>query len=329
MATKAKAAAAAAEGPALKRARTASVDRFPVPRSAAPRRPPPSSGNFRVVTWNVCTLRSLLDKHQSKLTGLVDQEKPDLLLLQETKLKKSDEATAETKLRGLLKGYSFHFSSSEVKQGYSGSMAAVHERSPAINVTFGVPSLPAAGEANREGRTITVEYEGMYVVGSYVPNSGQQLQRLDFRTKEWDRAMETYLRTLEVDKPVLWVGDLNVAHEVPDIYNAGGIKGIPLAKHLEKTAGCTKRERDSFTELLKAGKFVDLFRHQHPEATGWYSYWSIRAGNLAVNRGLRLDYAVASKSFIEEGGEGPKAIDTAIIPDFVVDHAPVSCTLAI
>eukprot|EP01062_Namystynia_karyoxenos_P023110 TRINITY_DN18889_c0_g1_i1.p1 TRINITY_DN18889_c0_g1~~TRINITY_DN18889_c0_g1_i1.p1 ORF type:complete len:372 (+),score=123.51 TRINITY_DN18889_c0_g1_i1:92-1117(+) len=341
MPAKRQAAAAAADtaagtaGPALKRSRSSTTsaggERSTVPRSPAPRTKLGAGTPFRALSWNICTMRSLLDKHQGMLQKLVADERPDLLCLQETKLKVEDQAPMEARLRKLLQGYSFHWTSSTQKKGYAGSLAITKDEHAPLKVTYGLPTLPTEGvsaEANGEGRTITLEYPKFYVVATYVPNSGQDLGRLKFRCDTWDRRMADYLLSLETKKPTLWCGDLNVAHQVADIYNAGGIEGIPPAAHLEKTAGCTKAERKSFSQILELG-FADTFRQQHPEATGWYTYWSVRARNLSVNRGLRLDYFVAGPGFVQGSG-GVKVVDSAILPEYcVMDHCPVACSLQI
>jgi exodeoxyribonuclease III len=170
-----------------------------------------------------------------------------------------------------------------------------------------------------------VEYPHFHLVGTYVPNSGDKLQRLKFRTEVWDRRLQEHLKGLEASgKPVVWCGDLNVCHLDADIWNVG-------AKHLAKSAGTTKEERESFANALAAGNFVDCFRRVHgEEQTGWFTYWSVRAGNVPWNRGLRLDYFVASQSLFDEQGAGPRVVDSQVLSDFVaLDHAAISLTLAV
>jgi exodeoxyribonuclease III len=196
-----------------------------------------------------------------------------------------------------------------------------------VGVSLGVPTLTEADgtvakEVMAEGRTITVEYESFYVVASYVPNSGDKLQRLDFRTKVWDKRMGEYLVDLEKRKPVIFCGDLNVAHLDSDIWNVG-------AKHLTKSAGTTPEERQSFSDLLALG-FVDAFRQLNPEAAGWFSYWSVRAGNRPFNRGLRLDYFVTSPKLCGEVVGGAEVKEVVILPEFVaIDHAAIALTVAL
>ncbi|CAM9841926.1 unnamed protein product [Ectocarpus sp. 12 AP-2014] len=172
-----------------------------------------------------------------------------------------------------------------------------------LSVRFGIGS---DSKHNNEGRSITVEYEKLFVVTVYVPNSGEKLVRLDYRTKEWDVALKAYVESLEAQgKPVVLNGDLNVAHLDLDIYNRG-------AKHLPKNAATTKEERDSFDSWVNRGKVSDAFRRLHPDAEGAYTYWSVRTGARPVNRGLRLDYFVCSNAVFEEGAaEGGQAKATA------------------
>ena len=137
-----------------------------------------------------------------------------------------------------------------------------------------------------------MEFERFFLVVAYVPNSGMKLDRLDYRVDVWDPAFRAYLDSLDARKPVVFGGDLNVGRLDRDIYNVS-------APHVKKSAGLTPRERNSFESLLSSGGFAadgyaDTFRAFHPEANGWFTYWSGRVGNRPKNRGLRLDYFVAS-----------------------------------
>ncbi|KAL7455433.1 hypothetical protein ACHAWC_006973 [Mediolabrus comicus] len=170
-----------------------------------------------------------------------------------------------------------------------------------------------------EGRAIVAEFPLFYLTNVYVPNSGQKLDRLGYRTEEWDTDFLNKMLQLEKDgdKPVIWLGDLNVAHNEKDTWNEG-------AKHLAKSAGTTPQERASFDRQLSAG-FIDAFRHLHKDAKGHYSYWSQRAGNREPNKGLRLDYFICSKDLMEEK-DGRKAVvrDSFIIHEELgSDHCPI------
>ena len=170
-----------------------------------------------------------------------------------------------------------------------------------------------------EGRAIVAEFPLFYLTNVYVPNSGQKLDRLGYRTEEWDTDFLNKMLQLEKDgdKPVIWLGDLNVAHNEKDTWNEG-------AKHLAKSAGTTPQERASFDRQLSAG-FIDAFRHLHKDAMGHYSYWSQRAGNREPNKGLRLDYFICSKDLMEEK-DGRKAVvrDSYIVHEELgSDHCPI------
>eukprot|EP00578_Thalassiosira_sp_NH16_P006065 CAMPEP_0181138880 /NCGR_PEP_ID=MMETSP1071-20121207/34483_1 /TAXON_ID=35127 /ORGANISM="Thalassiosira sp., Strain NH16" /LENGTH=535 /DNA_ID=CAMNT_0023225747 /DNA_START=357 /DNA_END=1964 /DNA_ORIENTATION=- len=170
-----------------------------------------------------------------------------------------------------------------------------------------------------EGRAIVADFPLFYLTNLYVPNSGAKLERLGYRTEQWDADLLTKMQQLEKEggKPVIWLGDLNVAHNEKDTWNEG-------AKHLSKSAGTTAEERSSFERQLGEG-YVDAFRHLHPQGRGHYSYWSQRAGNREPNKGLRLDYFICSKEMMEDG-DGSKAIirDSYILPDEVgSDHCPI------
>eukprot|EP00752_Nemacystus_decipiens_P006512 g5864.t1 len=203
-----------------------------------------------------------------------------------------------------------------------------------LGVRFGI-----GGDAkhNNEGRAITVEYEKFFVVTVYVPNSGEGLVRLKYRTKEWDPQLQSYVKALGKQKPVVVNGDFNVAHLDLDIYNRG-------APHLPKNSATTKEERDSFGDWMQNGKVSDAFRRLHPEADGAYTYWSVRTNARPGNKGLRLDYFVCSDSMFEEGdngkgkGGGKKArADTGVVVHecFILDkatvglsdHCPIGITL--
>ena len=168
-----------------------------------------------------------------------------------------------------------------------------------------------------EGRTVTAEFPLFCLTNVYVPNSGQKLDRLGYRTEEWDKDFLNKMQEYEKNKPVIWLGDLNVAHNEKDTWNEG-------AKHLVKSAGTTPQERASFDRQLGAG-FVDAFRHLYPDAMGHYSYWSQRAGNREPNKGLRLDYFVCSKDLMEESDDRKAVVrDSYMLPDELgSDHCPI------
>ncbi len=179
-------------------------------------------------------------------------------------------------------------------------------------------------EIDNEGRTIILDFPWATITNVYVPNSGQNLERLEYRTKEWDKFFLQYMQDKHRDRglPVIWLGDLNIAHKALDIWNDG-------AKHLDKQAGVTPEERASFTEQLESGGFVDAFRKLHPEAKGHYSYWSMRAGNREPNKGLRLDYFVCSKDLFTEDSNVVVRDSYMAMDQLGSDHSPVILELEI
>lgn len=256
-----------------------------------------------------------------------------------------------------LAGYDCHFSCSVEKKGYSGTAMFIKKyggdmkkgkKQASLGAFFGKADDGAAKSSNGEGpksndipvsnlhpvtvtkelgilahdgegRTITAEFPLFYLTNVYVPNSGQKLDRLSYRTTEWDKDFVSKMQQLEKDgkKPIIWLGDLNVAYDEKDTWNEG-------AKHLAKSAGTTPEERASFAEQLSAG-FIDAFRHLHPEGKGHYSYWSQRAGNREPNKGLRLDYFICSKDLMSDGDEKKAVVrDSFMVPDQLgSDHCPI------
>ena len=162
-----------------------------------------------------------------------------------------------------------------------------------------------------EGRVITAEFDAFFVVNAYVPNSGQDLKRLDYRA-QWDLEMLAYLKNLELEKPVIFCGDLNVCHQEIDIAR-------PKANY-NKTAGYTQVEIDGINRMIQSG-LVDTFRHLHPDEVK-YSWWSYRGGAREKNIGWRLDYFLVSQSLV------PKVLDAYILNEIKgSDHCPVGITL--
>jgi len=303
-------------------------------RTETPRRCDPSKEDerhFKAMAWNVAGLRPLLNNAPEALTRLVEKEKPDLLCLIETKLQEAHKEEFGGKLQELLPQYSRIWNFSTAKKGYSGLVVLMKKQEGkakeakaiiAKHKDLGIPALTK--DYNAEGRVISFELEKAWVVFAYVPNSGMDLKRLDYRIGDWERDMCAFLSKLQEDKPVIYGGDFNVAHLDDDIWNVD-------AKHIPKSAGTTPAERRAFGEMLESVNLVDAFRHYHPEAKGAFTYWSVRAGNRPYNRGLRLDYFVCSESLLtEEGNGGVKVIDAWHDPDVPKgDHCPVGITFAL
>jgi exodeoxyribonuclease III len=159
-----------------------------------------------------------------------------------------------------------------------------------------------------EGRIIVVDYPLFSLCNVYVPNAGQKLERLSYRVDEWDKDFLAFMHRKRTERgvPVLWVGDLNVAHTNLEVWNDG-------AKHLPKQAGVTPEERASFQAQLDSGH-VDSFRHLHPKAEGHYSYWSTRASNRPPNKGLRLDYFICDPDMFAD-------VSPVVVRDSYMDYA--------
>ena len=245
---------------------------------------------MKLVSWNVNGLRACLGKGFLDAFSALDA---DIFSIQETKMQPGQ---AELD----LPGYQQYWNSAE-KKGYSGT--AVFTRLEPLNVTCGIGSE----EHDREGRAITLEFEDFYLVNCYVPNAQRELTRLDWRM-EWEDALREYLLGLDSRKPVIYCGDLNVAHQEIDLKNAKSNRG---------NAGFTDEERSKLTELLEAG-FVDSFRHLYPDKTGAYSWWGYMFHAREKNAGWRIDYFLVSRSIAD------KINDSVIHPEIMgSDHCPV------
>ena len=223
---------------------------------------------MKLISWNVNGLRAVLRKN---FLEYLEQESPDILCLQETKARPEDVEQLWPAT------YSTYWNSAE-KKGYSGT--AIFTKQAPLNVTQGIK----VEDHDKEGRVLTAEYEDFYVVDVYVPNSKRDLARLPYR-QEWDRDFLKYLRKLERKKPVIFCGDLNVAHTEIDLTH-------PKAN--VRNHGFTIEERDGFSALVKAG-FVDSFR-EFEKGGGHYTWWSQMSNARARNVGWRIDYVLISSA---------------------------------
>ena len=245
---------------------------------------------MKLISWNVNGLRACLGKGFLESFAALDA---DIFSIQETKMQPG-QADLD------LPGYKQYWNSAE-KKGYSGT--AVFTRLEPLNATYGIGSE----EHDREGRAITLEFEDFYLVNCYVPNAQRELTRLDWRM-EWEDALRAYLLELDSRKPVIYCGDLNVAHQEIDLKNAKSNRG---------NAGFTDEERTKMTQLLEAG-FVDSFRYLYPDRTGAYSWWSYMYHARANNAGWRIDYFIVSRSIVD------RINDSVIHPEIMgSDHCPV------
>lgn len=249
---------------------------------------------MKFVSWNVNGLRACLKKgFEESVLGL----DADFICLQETKM---EQGQAQVD----LPGYEEFWNSAE-KKGYSGT--AIFARHKPLSVRYGMGLEPH----DHEGRLITLEYPEFYLVNCYTPNAQNELARIDYRM-EWERDLRAYLMELDKTKPVIYCGDLNVAHQEIDLKNPGPNRG---------KAGFSDQEREQFGLLLENG-FVDTFRYLNPELTGAYSWWSYRFNARANNAGWRIDYFVVSQRL------APQVKGAFIHPDiYGSDHCPVSLEL--
>ncbi len=222
---------------------------------------------MKLISWNVNGFRSVLTKGFEEVFAAQDA---DIFSIQETKMQPG-QASFEPE------GYFQHWYSAE-KKGYSGT-ACFSKKEP-LNVTFGI----GHDDHSHEGRAITLEFETFYLVNAYVPNSQNELARLDYRMK-WEDDLRAYLLSLDAEKPVIYCGDLNVAHEEIDLKNPKSNRG---------SAGFSDEERAKMTQLLNSG-FCDSFRVLHPDETGKYSWWSYMRNARATNAGWRIDYFIVSE----------------------------------
>lgn len=250
---------------------------------------------MRLISWNVNGLRACVGKNFMDFFQEIDA---DIFCLQETKLQ-------EGQISLELPGY-FQYWNYAVKKGYSGT--AIFTKKEPISVRYGI----GIEEHDQEGRVITLEYSDFYVVTVYTPNSQNELARLDYRMK-WEDDFLRYLKQLEQDKPVIFCGDLNVAHKEIDLKNP---------KTNRKNAGFTDEEREKFTHLLEAG-FVDTYRYFYPELEGVYSWWSYRFKAREKNAGWRIDYFCVSESLKDYLKDAK--IHTKVLGS---DHCPVEVELS-
>ena len=249
---------------------------------------------MKLISWNVNGLRAVMGKGFMEVFNTLDA---DIFCLQETKLQ-------EGQIQMELPGYHQYWNYAE-KKGYSGT--AIFTKREPLSVRCGI----GVDDFDHEGRVITLEYPDFFFITVYTPNSQDGLARLPYRM-QWEDAFLSYLKTLEQDKPVIFCGDLNVAHKEIDIKNP---------KTNIHNAGFTQEERDKMTALLGSG-FIDTFRYFHPDAVGAYSWWSYRFHARENNAGWRIDYFIVSE------GLKDRLEDASIHSEiFGSDHCPVELRL--
>ena len=250
---------------------------------------------MKLISWNVNGLRACLTHGFAESFAALDA---DIFSVQETKMQPGQADFAPD-------GYTEYTYSAE-KKGYSGTACWCREQPLTVTTGIGIE------QHDHEGRVLTLEYPGFWLVNCYTPNSQDGLKRLDYRM-EWEDALRQYLCELDTIKPVVYCGDLNVAHEEIDLKN-------PKTNHFNP--GFSDEERGKMTQLLSSG-FLDSFRTLYPDKTDAYSWWSYRAQSRARNVGWRIDYFIVSERLRSR-------IENADILAEVMgsDHCPVVLELA-
>ncbi len=263
---------------------------------------------LKLISWNVNGIRAAIKKG---FVDYVNKEKPDIICLQETK---AMQGQAEIN----LPDYTEYWNSAE-RKGYSGT--AIFTRKPALKVINNIVEKDKTediedkyGNANSEGRVIAAEFEKFYIVSVYTPNSKPDLSRLEFRHKEWDIKFLKYIKELEKSKPVIFCGDLNVAHQEIDLAR-------PDTNH--NNHGFTDQEREGFSNFLKSG-LIDTFRTLHPNEKEQYTWWTQFGGARQKNVGWRIDYFVISESLkdnLKEAFIQPQVMGS--------DHCPIGIVIKV
>lgn len=251
---------------------------------------------MKMISWNVNGLRACMNKDFEKFFYEMDA---DIFCVQETKLQ-------ENQIDFSPNGYNCYWNYAE-KKGYSGTAIFTKKRPVSIKYGMGIE------EHDKEGRLITLEFDDFYFATVYVPNSQRELKRLDYRM-QWENDFRDYILSLEKEKPVIFCGDLNVAHKEIDLKN-------PKTNH--KNAGFTDDEREKLSLMLDSG-FTDSFRFFYPEAEGIYSWWSYMFKAREKNAGWRIDYFITSKALDD------RLSDAKIHTDiFGSDHCPIELDINI
>ena len=245
---------------------------------------------MKFISWNVNGLRAVVGKGFADIFNEIDA---DFFCLQETKLQ-------EGQIDLSFEGYESYWNYAE-KKGYSGT--AIFTKHTPLSVSYGI----GVDEHDHEGRVITLEYDSFYLVTVYTPNSQDGLKRLDYRMS-WEDDFLAYIKALDEKKPVIYCGDLNVAHQEIDLKNP---------KSNRKNAGFTDEERGKMTTVLESG-FTDTWRSLNPDVEGVYSWWSYRFNARKNNAGWRIDYFIVSDRIAD------KIEDAKILTDiYGSDHCPV------
>jgi exodeoxyribonuclease-3 len=257
---------------------------------------------MKIIAWNINGIRSSMKEND--LYNLIQNEKPDIICFGETKISCPFEEVQE-ELRNKIKGYKYRYwSPCKTRGGYSGT--AIFSKKEPTNIIYGLDDI------DNEGRVIILEFDKFFLLHCYTPNSGAELDRLEYRTKTWDKIFRKKIIELQKEKAVIVCGDLNVAHKEIDLKNP---------KTNLKTAGYTIEERNSFEKLLKDANLIDTYRFLNPDKEE-YSYWSYRFNSRSKNVGWRIDYFLINEKYI-------KNIKKSLILTEIMgsDHAPVKLVL--
>jgi len=261
--------------------------------------------NLKIVSWNVAGLRAVMKKSPNIFQAAPFAD-ADIICIQETKLTTPDQIP---RMLGIDDNYDTYWAYSNTKKGYSGTamFIAHHLRSRVESVTY------PDNDMTDEGRLILLKLGGrypLYIMGAYVPNSGQKLERLNYRTETWDEEIRTLLS--ELNGNVIYCGDLNIGHD----------NRLDMYKPSPNLAGMTKEEQAQMTNLLNSG-FVDIWRNMYPEERE-YTYWSFMRNAWNTNRGYRLDYFLCNKDMYKN------VLDIRIINESQFrcsDHCPIMCII--
>ena len=262
---------------------------------------------MKLVSWNVNGIRACVKKGFEEFFSKVDA---DIFCVQETKMQIADSENSqdikEIMNMPIFNNYFSYWNSAE-KKGYSGT--AIFTKKEPISITYGI----GIEEHDKEGRVITLEFENLYLVNIYTPNSKRELERLDYR-QIWEDEIRKYLLDLNKKKPVIMCGDLNVAHKEIDLKNP---------KTNRRNAGFTDEEREKMTELLNAG-FTDSFRYLYPEKQDAYTWWSYMGHAREKNVGWRIDYFIVSNDI--KGRINEAEIYSDIMGS---DHCPIGLEIEV
>jgi len=257
---------------------------------------------LKILSWNVNGIRAVLQKG---FPQFIKRYSPDIICIQETKARPDQVELA-------LPEYPHQYWNSAEKKGYSGT--AMFSKVKPLSVKTGI-DIP---KHDTEGRVITAEFENYYLVTVYVPNAKRGLLRLDYRHKEWDVDFLGFLKNLEATKPVIFCGDMNVAHQEDDLANP---KSNKTTKSNPGNAGFTNEERAGFDNIIASG-FIDTFREFH-QGNGHYSWWSYMGGARSRNVGWRIDYFCISPLLRD------RLKDAYILSEVMgSDHAPIAIELS-